>query len=281
MSHKTMITARRYGASSLGDDVRQVIPTAVAAVDPFVFLDHYGPFEKQPGWEGVPLHPHAGIATITYLLAGTNRHIDSYGHDALMHKGDLAWMTTGKGIQHAEGRHGPDMEVETSHGIQFWISLPAADKFTEPSFQHYVAADLPRIERDRATITILAGSLDAETAPTAGLSPAYIYDLDITAPTSVSLPIADGDTAAVYVIEGNAVVNGTQVDQLHIATFSTDGDTLTIDTEGAARAVVFGGTPLNEPIVSYASFVMNSEAQIQKVLASYQNGEMHAPPVDS
>lgn len=274
MSNKTILTNRRYGASGLGADVRQVIPGAVPAVDPFVFLDHYGPFTKQPGWGGVPMHPHAGIATITYLLEGTNRHTDSYGHDVLMHEGDVAWMISGKGIEHAEGKHESGQAAERSHGIQFWISLPAADKFTEPSFSHYPAADLPRFESDDLTITLLAGELGCVVAPTTSLSPAFIYDLDFAAAADINLPIAEGDSTALYVIEGSATVDDTLVEEFHIADFSTSGDSLSIEASDAARIVVFGGTPLDEPIVSYASFVMNDEAQIQQVVQSYRDGKM-------
>jgi redox-sensitive bicupin YhaK (pirin superfamily) len=102
--HKKITHSRMAPKSaSMGPNVRQVIPSAVEHIDPFVFLDHFGPMQRNPGSPGVPPHPHAGIATITYLFEGNNRHQDSLGNDAIVYAGDVARMQAGRGIVHAEG----------------------------------------------------------------------------------------------------------------------------------------------------------------------------------
>lgn len=276
---KKLLTTAAPGPSNFGPDVRQIVPGAISAVDPFVFFDHYGPFEKQSGWPGVPLHPHAGIATITYVLEGTNRHADTFDHDVVMHQNDLAYMVAGKGIEHAEGRHPSALPPETSHGIQFWISLPAAHKFTDPSFGLYPADELPKLVPEGtsfAEVTVLAGSLGDATSPLLPMSPAYIYEVKVPPGShgETVIPIAHGDSSALYVIEGAARADGTTISTHEVASFSLDGDRLSFDAPDGLHAIVFGGTPLNEPIVTHGSFVMNSQQQIQQVLASYRNGEM-------
>jgi redox-sensitive bicupin YhaK (pirin superfamily) len=198
-------------------------------------LDHFGPFEKTPNFQGVPPHPHAGIATITYLIDGSNRHVDSYGHDAMIEKGDLAWMRAGKGIVHAEGINDPNNPSKTIHGLQLWISLPAKDKFIEPDFFHYKSNTLPQFNIDNAQIKLLVGELLNHTSHVESLSPAYIYEIKQEANSSIEIPIKANQPAHYFIL---------------------------------------GGEPLNEPIVAYASFVMNSKTQIQQVIDAYHNGEM-------
>lgn len=259
----------------MGPAVRQVVPTALGNVDPFVFLDHFGPITKQPGRNGgVPPHPHAGIATITYLFDGSNRHQDSLGNDAVVNAGDLAWMQAGRGIVHAEGVGENRTAPETVHGLQFWISLPAKDKFAEPRFTLYPSENLPRVSLGAATIKVLCGSLLSGNAPVHSLSPAYIYELFLPAGEQIWLPLADGYTAALYVVSGAVAVEGKPVGPAAIAGFGTAGDGLQIGSTADSHAIVFGGQPLNEPIVAYASYVMNSEEQIRRVMADYAVGKM-------
>lgn len=274
MSTRKIEITRKPGRSSLGSDVRQLIPSAVTQIDPFVFLDHYGPFQKQPGWEGVPGHPHAGITTVTYILEGTNHHEDSLGNDSKMTKGGLAVMRAGKGIIHAEGRFTDETEPETSHGVQFWLSLPAKDKFTDPDFADYVDQELPEISRDGIHAKVLMGQLWGETSPVKTNSPTFMYEIKIPAGKTASIPLQNKDNAGLYVISGEAKVDMETLTPTTIVRFERSGDRLEFSATTDAHVFVFGGTPLDEPIASYASFVMNDEAQIKTVIASYKSGEM-------
>lgn len=165
MNKKISQSSLSPSSRSMGPHVRQVIPSAVEHIDPFVFLDHFGPLDKTPGGAGVPPHPHAGISTITYLFQGSNRHQDSLGNDSIVYAGDMAWMQAGKGIVHAEGMNENRTEVEVVHGLQFWISLPSAQKFIDPDFFHYPSASLPMIRLGKATVKVLCGELNGQQSP--------------------------------------------------------------------------------------------------------------------
>ena len=258
----------------MGPNVKQVIPSGVEHLDPFVFLDHFGPFEKTPHFQGVPPHPHAGIATITYLIEGNNRHIDSYGHDAMVEPGDLAWMRAGKGIVHAEGINDPNNPTKIIHGLQLWISLPAKDKFMEPDFFHYKSSELPQFTIENAQIKVLVGELFNHISPVESLSPAYIFEIKQEANSTIEIPILKGYTSGIYVIDGEIETDAKTLTPSSITKFETKGETILINTHEKSHYFILGGEPLNEPIVAYASFVMNSKAQIQQVIDAYHNGEM-------
>lgn len=277
---KRKITATRKApiSRSMGPFVKQVIPSGVEHLDPFVFLDHFGPIEKKPGSQGVPPHPHAGIATITYLFSGSNRHQDSYGHDAVIHRGDLAWMQAGRGIVHAEGMQENRQESETVHGLQLWISLPARDKFIEPDFFHYASENLPVIEFQGAKIKILAGELSGIQSPVKSLSPALLFEVHLPTESTLKLPVKVGDTAGIYVISGEINADDHRLVPGSITKFDEAGDFIELTSNQESHFMVIGGTPLKEPIVPYASFVMNSEAQIQQVIQDYHLGKMGTIP---
>lgn len=273
--HKKILHSSKAPLSrSMGPHVKQVIPSGVEHLDPFVFLDHFGPFEKTPNFQGVPPHPHAGIATITYLMEGSNRHVDSYGHDAMIEQGDLAWMRAGKGIVHAEGINDPNNPSKTIHGLQLWISLPAKDKFIEPDFFHYKSNTFPQITLENAQIKVLVGELFNHTSHVESLSPAYIYEIKQEANSSIEIPIHKGYTSGIYLIEGEINTDDTSLHPSTITKFENEGDSILINAVSKAHYFVLGGEPLNEPIVAYSSFVMNSKAQIQQVIDAYRNGEM-------
>ena len=274
MNKKIVSSFSAQDSRSMGPNVRQVIPSAVEHIDPFVFLDHFGPMEKLPGGQGVPPHPHAGIATITYLFSGSNRHQDSYGHDQVIQAGDMAWMRAGKGIIHAEGMNENRSGSETIHGLQFWISLPAKDKFIEPDFFYYPSTQFPVLQKNEASIKILCGELEGQLSPVESLSPAYMFEVKIPAGQDLTIPIASGDTCGLYLVQGNVLIDEKVLLPTAMTSFHTKGDHITIQAQENSHFMLFGGTPLNEPIVGYASYVMNSIEQIHQVMNDYQSGKM-------
>lgn len=274
MKKKISKSNKAYPSRSMGPSVRQVIPSAIDNIDPFVFLDHFGPLEKKPGGQGVPPHPHAGIATITYLFSGSNRHQDSRGHDALIQAGDIAWMQAGKGIVHAEGMNEKRTESETVQGLQFWISLPTKDKFIEPAFYHYPSSELPEFKLGVALIKVLSGELFGHQSPVKSLSPAYIFEVRIPKDQSIEIPIKEGDTAGLYIVNGQLNIENASLLPTSMTSFTVDGNAMEIHAVEETHFMLFGGTPLNEPIVGYASYVMNSEEQIHQVMQDYQMGKM-------
>ncbi|MBX7241972.1 MAG: pirin family protein [Bacteroidia bacterium] len=274
MNKKIIRSNRAPRSRSMGPNVRQVIPSAARDIDPFVFLDHFGPFEKRPESGGVPPHPHAGIATITYLFEGSNRHQDSLGNDCIIHAGDIGWMQSGKGIVHAEGMNEGRTSPEVIHGLQFWISLPAKDKFAEPDFFFYPSEELPSFTPGESSVKVLCGSLQGYTSPVKSLSPAYMFEVKMPALQTIEIPVKTGDTCGLYLISGGVTTQDQKLIPTSMTEFDREGEGVTIHADMDSHFVLFGGTPLDEPIVAYASYVMNSEAQLQQVISDYRAGKM-------
>lgn len=274
MVRKIRHSHKAHASRSMGPHVRQVIPSAIEHIDPFVFLDHFGPVEKKPGGQGVPPHPHAGIATITYLFSGSNRHQDSYGHDTMVHAGDLAWMQAGKGIVHAEGMNENRLHSETVQGLQFWISLPAKDKFIEPDFFFHSAAELPVIALDQSKLKVLCGEFMGNHSPVKSVSPAYMYEVHMPAGAQLNIPLKKGDTAGLYMISGALETDQQTLLPFTMTSFEQEGDELQLFSKQESHCMIFGGTPLNEPIVAHGSFVMNSMEQINQVVNDFYAGKM-------
>lgn len=275
MTIKSIKSIHKAPASrGMGPHVKQVIPSAVDNLDPFVFLDHFS-VVKQPGSGGVPPHPHAGIATITYLFEGSNRHRDSLGNDQLVKAGDLAWMQAGKGIIHSEGMRENRTEPENVEGVQIWISLPAKDKFIQPDFFFYPAQALPLHTTEQGiTVKVICGESFGLQSPVKSLSPAYILEVKMPAGTSFRIPINTGNTCGVYGINGSIAVDGKLLTRNVIAEMDMENDALELKAETESHCIVLGGKPLNEPIVGYASYVMNDQTQIMQVMSDYQAGKM-------
>ena len=135
--------------------VRRALPDRERhSVGPWVFLDHFGPFRVQPGADGVGPHPHAGIETVTYLLSGRQQHRDSAGHTGIVSAGGAQWMTSGRGIIHAERPLAQDDSELTLHGIQLWTTLPRALKTMEPRYQRIDASAIPSVRAEGATLHV-------------------------------------------------------------------------------------------------------------------------------
>jgi Pirin-related protein len=166
-----------------------------------------GPAELAPG-QGIDVrpHPHIGLATVTYLFAGTIVHRDSLGSVQAIEPGAVNWMTAGCGIVHSERS---DMELrkrrQKLYGIQIWIALPKAREETEPSFTHYAAASLPVIEGEGKTVRIIAGSLYGQASPVTTFSPLFYADATLQAGASLALENKH-EERAIYLLEGNAVI---------------------------------------------------------------------------
>jgi quercetin 2,3-dioxygenase len=183
-------------------------------------------------------------------------------------------MRAGRGIIHAEGMNENRKAAERIHGLQIWISLPAKDKFIEPDFFHYPASTLPVISHQANTITILCGALLGHESPVVSLSPAYIYIVQMPPGAQLELPIATGNTCGIYVVEGEIACDDKTLGSQTMVRMDELGDTLSVASPSGARIAILGGEPLREPIVAYASFVMNSPEQINQVIADYNAGKM-------
>ena len=242
-------------------------------LDPFLLLDHFQSKDPADYQAGFPLHPHRGIETVTYLLAGSVRHRDSVGNSGEIGAGDLQWMTAGRGILHEEM---PQVRPEGVAGFQLWVNLPAKQKMIAPRYQNVNANEIPAVEREGgAKIRVIAGAVDGVVGPIGSIAaePTYL-DVSIGAGGSFTLPIPRGHSAFAYVFEGegkfgpeNRAVRGPKL------IVWEDGDVVEANGgENGVRFLLVSGKPLNESIARYGPFVMNTQAEIQQTLRELQAG---------
>jgi len=201
--------------------VRRLLPQADRrAVGPFVFFDHFGPIDVQPGSNyDVRPHPHIGLATLTYLFDGAMMHRDSTGVVQRIEPGAVNWMSAGRGIVHSE--RGPmDLKTQTyrNHGLQLWIALPEADEESAPSFQHAPADSIPQVRLDGAVVHVVVGSAFGATSPIETRSPtlALVFDFDVASGLSIELP-ALASERALYALDHPFEIDGEKVDEFTMA----------------------------------------------------------------
>jgi len=244
-------------------------------LDPFLMLDAFGSDSRDDYIGGFPDHPHRGFETITYMLAGRMRHRDSFGHEGLLHDGGVQWMVAGRGLIHSEL---PEQEDGRMEGFQLWLNLPAADKLTEPWYRDIPSAEVPEtVTAEGVKVRVIAG----ESHGVAGAvqrpvtEPLYL-DLHLPAGSNFSQQIPAGHNAFLYVYQGDLAVGRTQerVGEKRMAILANDKDAdgLTLSACHDARAILIAGKPLNEPIVQYGPFVMNTREQIEQTLRDYRDG---------
>jgi redox-sensitive bicupin YhaK (pirin superfamily) len=251
----------------LGDGftVRRLLPHIDARhVGPFVFFDHMGPVRFAPG-RGIDVrpHPHIGLATVTYLFDGAIRHRDSLGSVQDIRPGDVNWMTAGRGIVHSERT--PDTERaagQSLHGIQIWVALPQSAEEVEPEFHHHPAATLPVIEGEGVHLRLVVGKALGKTSPVRVFAPMFYLAAEFSAGGRFVLP-AEYAERAVYALEGDLSIGGATLAAGQMAVLSA-GDEVEISAATSARAVFFGGAPLDGERHLYWNFVSSSRDRIEQ-----------------
>jgi redox-sensitive bicupin YhaK (pirin superfamily) len=234
--------------------VRRLLPQADRrAVGPFVFFDHFGPIDVEPGANhDVRPHPHIGLATLTYLFEGAIMHRDSTGIVQRIEPGAVNLMTAGRGIVHSERTPKDLLGVpHRSHGLQLWIGLPESMEASAPSFQHVAAADLPEVRLAGATARVIVGTAFGVTSPVETRSPtlAVVLDFDVASGRSVELPELAAERA-LYAIDHPFEIDGEKVDEFTMA-IVPPGSTPKIAAPRGGRIVVVGGEPLGHRFVSW------------------------------
>jgi redox-sensitive bicupin YhaK (pirin superfamily) len=256
----------------LGDGftVRRLLPFRLCRhVGPFVFFDHIGPADLAPG-RGLDVrpHPHIGLATVTYLYEGALTHRDSLGSEQVIRPGDVNWMTAGRGIVHSERT--PQAERARGHrmhGIQTWVALPQAHEEAEPEFLHYAAATLPEDERGGVRLRVVAGQAFGLQSPVRVYAPTLYVDARFAAGSSLVLPPEHAERG-VHAVEGEVRVGGLAVPAGQMLVLPPGGD-VEIAAEGAARALLFGGAPLDGERFLWWNFVASSRERIERAKADW------------
>ena len=260
-----------------GFTVGRVLPAAAQrAVGPFVFLDHMGPADAQPGFAVRP-HPHLHLATVTYLFAGEIMHRDSLGSEQLITPGAINWMTAGTGIVHSE-RAPSVLTAPEMHGLQLWVGLPKAHEDTAPTFAHTPARAVPQVDDAGALIRILAGSAFGATSPVATLSPLFYVEVRLAAGARVPVPAEHVDRA-LYVVDGTVTLGDTRLATRRMAVLNR-GSTPVVVAETDARIVMLGGEPLDGPRYIWWNFVSSSQERIVEAAHAWRERKFPAIPSD-
>jgi redox-sensitive bicupin YhaK (pirin superfamily) len=253
---------------------RSIATRTLDYLDPFLLLDHFQSKNPADYKAGFPLHPHRGIETVTYLLAGAVRHRDTLGNSGEIGAGDVQWMTAGRGIMHEEM---PQVRPEGVAGFQLWVNLPAKLKMTAPRYQNISAHEIPVLGRaESTTIRVIAGTVDGVAGPISGIAADPVYlDVELSSRATFAHPVPRGHTAFAYVFEGAGRFGAeeqTLVGEPRLVVWS-DGDALEVRTEEApVRFLLVSGQPLFEPVARYGPFVMNTREEIEQTLRELEQG---------
>lgn len=275
-----------YGPGSthwVGDGfpVRNLFPSngIQLEVSPFLMLDYAGPAEFPPSDQprGVGEHPHRGFETVTIVYQGELEHRDSAGNHGKIGSGDVQWMTAASGVVHEEwheqafARRGGVLEM-----IQLWVNLPARDKMSEPRYQEILNRDIPVVDLDGAGIArVIAGEFRGAKGPARTFTPITVLDLRLKAGSRSEIAFPDGYTTLVLVLKGKvAMSGGAAAGEAELAIFDRAGDRFVVQAEEDTTLLVLGGTPIDEPVVSYGPFVMNTEEEIRQAIQDYRSGRM-------
>ena len=264
-----------------------------AEFDPFLLFDDFR--NDRPGdyLAGFPWHPHRGIETITYVLAGNVAHGDSLGNTGSLGAGDVQWMTAGSGILHQEMPQG-DAQGRM-HGFQLWANLPRNMKMTNPRYQDVKAGDIQEITDDDGThVRVVVGDFWGKRGPVDGVAADPRY-LDISVPPNRTrrLPVESSRHAFAYVFEGSGTFRDSSkplpVQTEHVGSANEDaipsnignrslvlfdsGDEITVTAgENGIRFLLISGRPLEEPVAWYGPIVMNTKAELQQAYRELQDG---------
>lgn len=249
-------------------------------ISPFVLFDHAGPMVFPPNGEprGVEAHPHKGFETVTLVLHGELVHRDSAGNSGLIGPGDVQWMTAGSGIVHEEMhspgfiRRGGKFEV-----VQLWVNLPAKLKDLTPAYQTIADVEIPRIAigNGAGSARLIAGALNGLKGPARTFTPLGVSDLRLDQGGVAELPVPDGHTTALVVLEGRiGFGDGRTANESEAAIFSRSGTALVLEAMEDSRAVLLHGEPIEEPLAAHGPFIMNTPDEVRQAIEEYRSGRM-------
>jgi redox-sensitive bicupin YhaK (pirin superfamily) len=249
------------------------------ALSPFLMLDHAGPVEFPPteSVRGVGEHPHRGFETVTLVFEGEVEHRDSTGNGGVIGPGDVQWMTAAGGIVHEEF-HSTEFSRRggTLHIAQLWVNLPARAKMSLASYQALLAQDIPSIElpENGGVLRVIAGQYAGHHGPARTYTPINVWDLRLRRDGKVNVALPAGHTVALAILSGTVIINDAErVAADNLVVFTRDDGEVLLDAEVDSRVLILSGQPLNEPIVGYGPFVMNTNEEIQQAITDLHRGD--------
>ena len=280
-------TIKRAGKSHFVDmgpiRLRQPFPTQhIEMVNPFVLLHHYGPYdisERNNPFDLGP-HPHRGFEPVTFLVQGEQLHRDSLGNESVVKAGDVQWTTAGRGIIHAEG---PTKDLVkkggTIEGIQLWLNLPSDKKMIEANYQHAKFEEFNVIiSQDKKIDTrIVAGELDNMFGKIATQTMVNAFMIDAKKGGEQFIPYSSSHQGLLYLLKGKVTVNNAEdleLDKNQLMEFNQDGEGFSLKAQSDSVLLFLSGEPIDEKVVTYGPYVMNSQTEILEAMRDYQMGKM-------
>jgi redox-sensitive bicupin YhaK (pirin superfamily) len=262
-----------------GFEVRRALPHGKRQmVGPFIFFDHFGPVQFIAG-QGMDVrpHPHIGLATVTYLFDGRIMHRDSEGNALEITPGAMNLMTAGRGIAHSERTPAATRQSGGGmYGIQSWIALPVAHEETDPTFQHFDAANLPVVETPGVWARVIAGGAFGTSSPVGMLSD-WLY-AEVVLEEGASAPLdPDHEERAVYVVDGEVEIAGDTFEGPRLLIFRP-GDRITVTAKRRARLMFLGGTAMEGPRYIWWNFVSSRKERIEEAKEAWKTGRFKPVP---
>ncbi|HEU0230815.1 MAG TPA: pirin family protein [Burkholderiaceae bacterium] len=251
-------------------------------LSPFLLLDYAGPADFSPASQprGVGQHPHRGFETVTIVYKGEVEHRDSTGAGGKIGPGDVQWMTAASGILHEEfhsrefTRTGGTLEM-----VQLWVNLPARDKMSGPGYQTLLDGDIPAVTLPDGAgkVRVIAGDYEGHRGPAHTHTPMNVWDVRLDQGREARLRAVPGHTLVIVVLHGTVQVNGSQIARdAQMVVFDRDDGEVLLEANSNAVLLLLSGEPIDEPIVGYGPFVMNSAAEINQAFADFNSGRFGA-----
>jgi quercetin 2,3-dioxygenase len=267
----------------VGDGFRvyNMIPGAELSrhrLSPFLMLDFnaeydFGPSERL---RGVDVHPHKGFETVTIAYKGSVSHHDSAGNSGVINPGDVQWMTAGAGILHKEyheeqfSKKGGPFEM-----VQLWVNLPAKNKLAKPHYQALTANQMGKAELpdNGGIVNVIAGAFNGVKGAASTYTPVNLFDIKLNKGTTLNFAVPEQHNTAMLIVNGGVEVNGQKAGLHSFVLFANDGEDIRISADEDSVILLLSGEPINESIVSYGPFVMNTQEEISEAIYEFQSGK--------
>ncbi len=247
-------------------------------LSPFLLLDFAGPADFAPASapRGVGQHPHRGFETVTIVYDGEVAHRDSTGQGGEIGPGDVQWMTAGAGILHEEF-HSPAFTAKGGklRMLQLWVNLPAKDKGAAAGYQAIVQSQIPAVALPGGgQVRVIAGDYQGQQGPARTFTPMHVWDVRLVAGEKLELELPEGWSTALAIVQGTVLVNGNDVArEAQLVVMAQEGRKLSLEANGDVALLLMSGEPIDEPIVGYGPFVMNSQQEIVQAVNDFNSGK--------
>lgn len=247
-------------------------------MSPFFMLDYNSKVEFPPKEtpRGVGVHPHRGFETVTIAYNGKVAHHDSAGNSGVIGEGDVQWMTAASGVLHKEYH---EAEFSRKGGlfqmVQLWINLPKIHKMDPPKYQGIRHSDMGvyKLPESEGNVEVIAGEFKGVKGPATTFTPIHMYNMRLVKGDTIDFNLNANYNTGILVVEGSAVINGEKAATDHFVLFKNDGETISVSADENAVLLVLSGEPIQEPIVAYGPFLMNTKEEIMQAFDDLHHGK--------